>query len=852
MNRSRSVSETSVGLFAFLDVLMSTMGSLILVLMVVTPKIRQEAVAKAAAAVRHAAEARRHLEAPTGTQGTTPPYVVPSVSQPARETVDLNAKLKVELAALSREAQERRRIAVANHEALSAAQTSLQKNQAELEELENRLERILQAKSRLAESVAKVSSEGLAVEDKLAKTKSRLRTLHGQIAHTSTIYTFVAYDGVTGTTRRPILIECTREHIKFLQENVSLSSTDVSGYSVSYNPVLAGAQALVDYWTTHSAPDEPRPYVLLVVRPSGAIAYAAARRLLGRMKDPFGYELLPDDQKLDIPPPVPEAAEACRKAVAKAISERVDVFKDVFGNGSGHGRRSRASQGGPPSPFDDLDNDSSGGSTRVGDNAAHGTGGESAAVNGSAAEPGGTGTASGGSVVQAETGTGPGTAQAGSLGDPGTAASASSLLKSGSPTPGSPGNGQAGALLSDTAPQAAGGLSGQLTGTSLPSVGTRGTDTSSGAPAASGAPNTAGDVASGAGGLGTGLSSNSAPQGDGKGAGFPNGGSPQPGKPGGDAAQGAFAHLEGATGSEGPGPAAGASTSQSGYPPSILSGPGVGGSPGQSNGSDRLTVGHPTPGVGAGDASEGQPTSQTGQAGGLESGSPGSGMQQDATSTGSASPGNGEAGGAASATAQSPASEFATPQAGSGGQPQSGQSGGMPTFGSPSTGASDGDEGSSSSGGDPPPNSKAIDGLPSFSASADDDGRPRRRGEPTAHRWGISSPRASIGYEHDVMLYIEAERIFVGGQPAILCGRGETSAQLSRAVLRALEREARNWGPPRENFYWVPSLKIVICAGGMLQYERIEPAFSRHGLNSTIDYRLELSRPAPLPRLVAE
>lgn len=62
MNRSRSVSETSVGLFAFLDVLMSTMGSLILVLMVVTPKIRQEAVARAAAAVRHAAEARHVIE----------------------------------------------------------------------------------------------------------------------------------------------------------------------------------------------------------------------------------------------------------------------------------------------------------------------------------------------------------------------------------------------------------------------------------------------------------------------------------------------------------------------------------------------------------------------------------------------------------------------------------------------------------------------------------------------------------------------------------------------------------------------------------------------------------------------
>ncbi len=51
MRRSHSVSETSVGLFAFLDVLMSTMGSLILVLMVVSPKIRQEKIAKAATEV---------------------------------------------------------------------------------------------------------------------------------------------------------------------------------------------------------------------------------------------------------------------------------------------------------------------------------------------------------------------------------------------------------------------------------------------------------------------------------------------------------------------------------------------------------------------------------------------------------------------------------------------------------------------------------------------------------------------------------------------------------------------------------------------------------------------------------
>ena len=111
-----------------------------------------------------------------------------------------------------------------------------------MESLEQRLEKIpLSVKRRLGASLSKVSSEAIAVESQLARKAARLRTLHGQIAQNSTVYTFVAYDGVTGTTRRPILIECTREHIKFLQEDVSLSSTDVSGYSPSYNPVRAGA-----------------------------------------------------------------------------------------------------------------------------------------------------------------------------------------------------------------------------------------------------------------------------------------------------------------------------------------------------------------------------------------------------------------------------------------------------------------------------------------------------------------------------------------------------------------------------------------------------------------------------------
>ncbi|HUE17367.1 MAG TPA: hypothetical protein VMR25_24660, partial [Planctomycetaceae bacterium] len=219
---------------------------------------------------------------------------------------------------------------------------------------------------------------------------------------------------------------------------------------------------------------------------------------------------------------------------------------------------------------------------------------------------------------------------------------------------------------------------------------------------------------------------------------------------------------------------------------------------------------------------------------------------------GSTQAGPAQAGSAGSGGDQMQSPESGMPPAGSSGQPEPGQSGGSPSFGSSSSSSSGGDEGQSGSGSDAPPGAKAMDGLPNFSTSSEDDGAPRRANQQTTHRWGISSPRASIGFEHELMVYIEAGRIYVGGQPPIGCGRGETADRLSLAVLRALDREARTWGRPRENFYWVPTLKIVICPGGVLQYERIQPALLRHGLTSTVDFRLELSRPAPLPRLVTE
>src|SRR5271155_600012 len=248
MDRSRSANDTSVGLFAFLDVLMSTMGSLILVLMVVSPKIRQEKIAKAATEV--ARDVVKVEPAPAAKPALTP--VPAPVVAPPRETIDLNARFATRVAELSGQADDKRRTAVDAQRAASAERVRYQQIHGNREQLERELAELRAAKDRTLASVQDLSAEGVKVESDLVKRGSRLRKIRDHIAHESTEYAFAAYDGVSGTTRRPIVIECAGSQIKFLQEDIALTSADITGFTSAANPLLAGAEALLEYWSTHS------------------------------------------------------------------------------------------------------------------------------------------------------------------------------------------------------------------------------------------------------------------------------------------------------------------------------------------------------------------------------------------------------------------------------------------------------------------------------------------------------------------------------------------------------------------------------------------------------------------------
>jgi hypothetical protein len=51
-----------------------------------------------------------------------------------------------------------------------------------------------------------------------------------------------------GTTRRPILIECTDHFIRFVPEDVQLTPAELNGFTSGFNPLLIAARELIHYW----------------------------------------------------------------------------------------------------------------------------------------------------------------------------------------------------------------------------------------------------------------------------------------------------------------------------------------------------------------------------------------------------------------------------------------------------------------------------------------------------------------------------------------------------------------------------------------------------------------------------
>lgn len=114
-------------------------------------------------------------------------------------------------------------------------------------------------------------------------------------------YAIIPYDGRNGTQRRPVYIECRGDRIVLQPTGVTLVFEDFLPPLGTHNPLAAALRATREYWSQH-AEDVQEPYPLLIVRPDGAEAYAAARNALSSWDSDFGYELVDESMKLAFPP----------------------------------------------------------------------------------------------------------------------------------------------------------------------------------------------------------------------------------------------------------------------------------------------------------------------------------------------------------------------------------------------------------------------------------------------------------------------------------------------------------------------------------------------------------------------
>lgn len=348
---ARRSTTPAVTLFPFLAVLICAMGALILLLLITTRRIRQQSVERATelaevpAAVEPAAPPPVEPDTEASPEPAAPESAADSFDDPEwisephlpapfpaaelheRRMAELREEWERTVEGLERQQAQLRATLEELESSLSDDERREQSQQSALEMAWRQLEEteaLVESARRDRDSLALRQSQ---LENDIRARQARLQEVIDQQSEAAGRFEVLPFDGQSGTTRRPILIECTEHGFLFLSDGVMLTPNDVNGFTPEQNPLLAGAEALLSYWQARELSsrntDDPtgRPYVLLIVRPGGTLAYYIARRLLEPLKEPFGYELV-TDEKFVAPETDPQATAALERAIDYLVSER--------------------------------------------------------------------------------------------------------------------------------------------------------------------------------------------------------------------------------------------------------------------------------------------------------------------------------------------------------------------------------------------------------------------------------------------------------------------------------------------------------------------------------------------------
>jgi hypothetical protein len=286
MSRNRNAEAPTISLFPFLAVLLCTMGALLVLLVLFS------------------------RSASMGQQNAATAAVVEELEL-AKENVSWR---------LNQLAGVRDRTA----EDLAKARMQLAGVEENSRELTDELERILRTAKELegdAGSRQATEAELAALEERLKNARESLDKARADQAQKPAAYAVVPYVGVNGTHRRPLYIECCIDGVFLQPEGIRLNPSDFEGPPGPGNPLACALRAAREHLARNSANSgDPaaQPYPLLLIRPSGVMAYYAARESIASWGSEFGYQLIDEDWTLAFPPGDPALKEIELRAVEES------------------------------------------------------------------------------------------------------------------------------------------------------------------------------------------------------------------------------------------------------------------------------------------------------------------------------------------------------------------------------------------------------------------------------------------------------------------------------------------------------------------------------------------------------
>lgn len=299
MRRSASrKTPLGISLFPFLAVLICTMGSLIVLLILVVHQARVQADTLVDQRSQQLDGQEQAQQKKLAEEAEDLQWQRDVLEQQRGELTQKLADGRLELSHLE--------------EHIRRLENNWRRLQAEAAELQKLRQGNQQQESSVRDELGQLQTA-------IAAERQRLEQLREQYAKRRRSFAIVPYQGPNGTLRRPIYIECSETGIVIQPEGIVFSPKDFSGPLGPGNPLDAALRAIREHWTRLEG-DAARgePYPLLIVRPDGAVAYSMARAAMAGWDDEFGYELVDQEMELAYPPGDPSLKRVLKDAIQAA------------------------------------------------------------------------------------------------------------------------------------------------------------------------------------------------------------------------------------------------------------------------------------------------------------------------------------------------------------------------------------------------------------------------------------------------------------------------------------------------------------------------------------------------------